>query len=68
VPRPGRFTPEKENQYPLNRGSDSSVGIRSPDLRARGDMLYRLSYSGTQTWKVKVESKELLLVTEDASL
>jgi hypothetical protein len=59
MPRPGRFTPGKETPYPLYRmlggrhGLSGRVrnispptGIRSPDLPARSESLYRLSYPG----------------------
>jgi hypothetical protein len=60
APRPGRFTPGKENLYPFHRQEAgwapgpvwtaaenlASTGIRSPDRPARSKSLYRLSYPG----------------------
>jgi len=59
TPRPGRFTPGRETQYPLYRRVGGPQGrsgrlwkisptteIRSPDRPARSDSLYRLSYPG----------------------
>jgi hypothetical protein len=60
TPRPGHFTPGKETRYPLCRrlggwapgpvwtGAEisPSTGIRSPDIPARSESLYRLRYPG----------------------
>ena len=52
VPRPGRFTPEKD-PVPIvlepgyvwtGAGNFAATGIRSPDRPARSDSLYPLSY------------------------
>jgi hypothetical protein len=58
TPRPGRFTPETETQYPLYRdwvrpgpvwtGVEifALTGLRSPDRLARSESLHRLGYRG----------------------
>ena len=60
-PRPGRFTPGKETQYPLYRRLDgppgpvwtgaenfAPTGFQSPDCPACSESLYRLSYASPQ--------------------
>jgi hypothetical protein len=59
APRPARFTPGNDNQYPLYRGlcgpqgrsgreckNLAPVGIRPPDRPVFSESLYRLSYPG----------------------
>jgi len=65
TPRPGRFTPGKEAHYPSYRrlgGSQGRYGrvrkispptlIRSPELPARSESLYRLSYPILRTCRI----------------
>jgi len=53
APRPGRFTPWKDTQYPLYgrlggpRRRTRRAGIQSPGPPSPGQSLHRLSYPGT---------------------
>jgi len=61
MPRPGRFTPAKE-PTPIVQEAGwvlqpvwtcvenlPPTGVRFPDIHARSELLYRLSYPGSQT-------------------
>jgi hypothetical protein len=66
TPLPGRITPGKETRCPLYRRLRASgpvwtgaenlapTGVRTPDLPARSESLYRLRYLGVKKKKIRL--------------